>query len=313
MKAFVYHKKSKAEKLILQEVNKPSLKSNEILVKVKAVSVNAADYRSMQLGIIPAAGIFGADVAGTVTAVGSQVTKFSVDDEVVADLSAHGFGGFAEYVAADQSAWVLKPASVPFDVAVSTPMAAVTAYQALKKGNLHQGQKVLICGAGGGVGNFAVMLAKQAKADVTAVCGNRNVEIMKMLHADRIITYQTESFTDDKETYDLILAINGNYALSDYKKALKPKGTLVIVGGSLSQLFRSMIFGKLMFLGSKHLLILSAKPSTSDLQEILNLTESKEIVPHIDRIFSFDQTMEAVNYVKEGHSQGKTVIMIDKS
>ncbi len=310
MRAFVYYKKLKTEKLKLQEVDKLILKSNEILVKVKAVSVNAADYRSMQLGIVPASGIFGADVTGTVEAIGSGVTKFSVQDEVVADLSAHGFGGFAEYVAAHESAWVLKPKSVPFEVAASVPMAAVTAYQALKKGNLKQDHKVLICGAGGGVGNFAVLLAKQAKAEVTAVCGIRNVEIMQQLHADRIISYQTESFTKNSDDYDLILAVNGNYSLLEYKKILKPKGTLVIVGGSISQLFRSMIFGKLLFLGSKRLSMLSAKPNTSDLQKILSLIESGEISPYIDRLFDFEQTIEAVNYVKEGHSRGKTVIVV---
>lgn len=310
MKAFVYYKNLKTDKLKIQEVDKPTLKSNEILVKVKAVSVNAADYRSMQLGIIPASGIFGTDVAGTVEAIGSGVTKFSVQDEVVADLSAHGFGGYAEYAAADQSAWVSKPKSVPFEIAASTPMAAVTAYQALKKGNLQQDQKVLICGAGGGVGNFAVLIAKQAKAEVTAVCGLRNFEIMQQLRADRIISYQTDGLPKKIEDYDLILAVNGNYSLLEYKKILKPKGTLVIVGGSISQLFRSMIFGKLLFLGSKRLSILSAKPSTSDLQKILSLIESGEISPYIDRLFDFEQTVEAVNYVKEGHSRGKTVIVV---
>ncbi len=311
MKAFIFHKKAKAEKMKLQEVAKPIPKNHEILVKVKAVSVNAADYRSMQLGIVPVKGIFGADVAGTIEAVGSAVTRFSVDDDVVADLSGQGFGGFAEYVVADEHAWVLKPKSVSFETAASIPMAAVTAYQALQKGNLREGHKVLICGAGGGVGNFAVMLSKLSKAEVTAVCGLRNTDIMRQLKADHIIPYQTTDFSKETGRYDLILAVNGNYSLTDYKKVLKPDGVLVIVGGSLSQLFKSIVFGKLLFLGSKQLHVLSAKPSTADLQRIIDLVESKEIIPHVDRVFMFHQTIEAVDYVKEGHSRGKTVIVVE--
>ncbi|PKM89509.1 MAG: alcohol dehydrogenase [Firmicutes bacterium HGW-Firmicutes-10] len=313
MKAIIYDKESKEEKLILKEVLKPLPSENEILVKVHAASVNAADYRSMQMGIIPKHKIFGADVAGTIEAIGKNVMNFSVGDEVVGDLSGHGFGGFAQYVIANESAWVLKPKSISFDMAASVPMSSVTALQALRKGNVKPGQKVLICGGGGGVGTFAVQLAKHFNAEVTVVCGIKNVNIMQQLNADHIINYNTDSFLKKDDRFDLILAINGNYLLSDYKKALKSQGMVVIVGGSLSQLLKSLSFGKLLFLGSKKLHTLSAKPSTADLQTILQLVEQKKVTPVIDRCYPLNQTAEAVNYLKQGHAQGKVVINIDQA
>lgn len=311
MKAIIYDKKSAGEQLTLQDADKPMPSENQVLVKVHATSVNAADYRSMKMGLIPKSKIFGADVAGTIEAVGDNVKNCSVGDEVVGDLSAFGFGGFAQYVAADERAFVLKPQSVSFEMAASVPMAGVTAYQALIKGNIQPGQKVLICGAGGGVGTFAVQLAKHFQTEVTAVCSTNNVSIMKQLKADHIINYHTESFTEKGEQYDLILAINGNYLLSDYKKALSPQGTVVIVGGSLSQLLKSMLLGKLLFLGSKKLMNLSAKTSTSDLHKILKLIESGVVIPIIDRRYPLDQTAEAVKYIQKGHAHGKVIINIE--
>lgn len=309
MKAIIYDKKS-AEQLIMQDIDKPIPRENQVLVKVHAASVNAADYRSMKMGLIPKSKIFGADVAGTIEAVGDNVKNYSVGDEVVGDLSAYGFGGFAQYVAADERAFVLKPQSVSFELAASVPMAAVTAYQALIKGNIQPRQKVLICGAGGGVGTFAVQLAKHFQTEVTTVCSTNNVSIMQQLKADHIINYKTESFTEKGDRYDLILAINGNYSLSDYKKALTSHGTVVIVGGSISQLLKSMLFGKLLFLGSKKLMNLSAKSSTTDLLRILKLIESGDATPIIDRRYPLDQTAEAVKYIQKGHAQGKVIINI---
>lgn len=309
MKAIIYDKKS-AEQLIMQDIDKPIPSENQVLVKVHAASVNAADYRSMKMGLIPKSKIFGADVAGTIEAVGDNVKNYSVGDEVVGDLSAYGFGGFAQYVAADERAFVLKPQSVSFELAASVPMAAVTAYQALIKGNIQPRQKVLICGAGGGVGTFAVQLAKHFQTEVTTVCSTNNVSIMQQLKADHIINYKTESFTEKGDRYDLILAINGNYSLSDYKKALTSHGTVVIVGGSISQLLKSMLFGKLLFLGSKKLMNLSAKSSTTDLLRILKLIESGDATPIIDRRYPLDQTAEAVKYIQKGHAQGKVIINI---
>jgi NADPH:quinone reductase-like Zn-dependent oxidoreductase len=311
MKAIIYDKKSKSEKLLFQDVDKPVPGENELLVKVHATSVNAADYRSMKMGLIPKSKIFGADVAGTVEAVGKNVKDFNVGDEVAGDLSAVGFGGLAQYVAADKRAFVTKPQSISFEMAASVPMAAVTAYQALIKGNIQPGQKVLICGAGGGVGTFAVQLAKHFQTEVTAVCSTNNVNIMQQLKADHIINYHTDSFTKKGDQNDLILAINGNYALSDYKKALSAQGTVVIVGGSLSQLLKSLLFGKLLFLGKKRMLNLSAKPSTADLQLILRLVELMVVTPVIDRCYPLNKTAEAFNYLQKGHAQGKVIINIE--
>jgi NADPH:quinone reductase-like Zn-dependent oxidoreductase len=311
MKAIIYDKKSKSEKLLFQDVDKPVPGENELLVKVHATSVNAADYRSMKMGLIPKSKIFGADVAGTVEAVGKNVKDFNVGDEVAGDLSAVGFGGLAQYVAADKRAFVIKPQSISFEMAASVPMAAVTAYQALIKGNIQPGQKVLICGAGGGVGTFAVQLAKHFQTEVTAVCSTNNVNIMQQLKADHIINYHTDSFTKKGDQNDLILAINGNYALSDYKKALSAQGTVVIVGGSLSQLLKSLLFGKLLFLGKKRMLNLSAKPSTADLQLILRLVELMVVTPVIDRCYPLNKTAEAFNYLQKGHAQGKVIINIE--
>lgn len=311
MKAIIYDKKSKLEPLIFQDVDKPVFGENELLVKVHASSVNAADYRSMKMGLIPKSKIFGADVAGTVEAVGKNVKDFNVGDEVVGDLSAVGFGGFAQYVAADKRAFVIKPQSVSFDMAASVPMAAVTAYQALIKGNIQPDQKVLICGAGGGVGTFAVQLAKHFQSEVTAVCSTNNVNVMQQLKVDHIINYHTDSFTKQEAQYDLILAINGNYSLTNYKKALSSQGTIVIVGGSLSQLLKSLVFGKLLFSGKKKMLNLSAKPSTTDLAMILHLTEQRLVIPVIDRRYPLNKTAEAFKYLQKGHAQGKVIINIE--
>lgn len=310
MKAIIYDKNHK-DLLMAKEVEKPVPKENEVLVKISSCSVNAADVRSMKMGLIPKNKIFGSDIAGVVEAVGINVKKFSIGDEVVGELSAHGSGGFAEYVAVVESALVLKPKSLSFELASAIPMSSVTALQALRnKGNIQPDQKVLICGAGGGVGTFAVQLAKYFQAEVTAVCGKNNLSLMKDLNADHIINYNEKSFTQSNQKYDLILAVNGNYSLSDYKSALSSHGTVVIVGGSLSQLIKSIFFGKFVFPGNKKLRVLSAKPNNDDLLLILDLVTEGRIHPIIDRSYSLEQTPEAVRYLMEGHAQGKVVINV---
>jgi NADPH:quinone reductase-like Zn-dependent oxidoreductase len=191
MKAVVYDKSNSPDVLILRDVEKPVPNENEVLVKIHAVSINAIDYRSMRMGIIPKRKIFGTDIAGRVESVGSNIRELRVGDEVFGDLSSCGFGGFAEYVAVPESVLALKAASISFEDAAAIPMAALTALQALRdKGNIQPGQKVLICGAGGGVGTFAVQLAKYFGAEVTAVCGEANVELVRSLVIERPIMYQ---------------------------------------------------------------------------------------------------------------------------
>jgi len=311
MKAVVYDKRESPNVLVFREVEKPIPNDNEVLVKIYAVSINAADYRSMKLGIIPKRKIFGADIAGRVEAVGKNINKFTIGDEVFGDISACGFGGFAEYVVVPESALALKPVSVPFETAAAVPMAAVTALQALRnKGNIQPGQKVLICGAGGGVGTFTVQLAKHFGAEVTAVCGEKNVKVIQSLGADYVINYNENDFTKSGKHYDLVLALNGNHSLFTYKRVLAPKGINVMVGGSLSQVIKSLLFGAFMSIGNKKMRFLAAKPNIKDLEFIIKLVEDGKVKPIIDRHYPLHETAEAVRYLSEGHARGKVVITV---
>lgn len=327
MKAVVYDKGNSPDVLVLREVEKPIPSDNEVLVKIYAVSVNAADYRSMKMGIIPKRKIFGADIAGRVDAVGKNVHKFTIGDEVFGDISACGFGGFAEYVAVTESKLALKPVSVTFETAAAVPMAAVTALQALRnKGNIQPRlvatdgccssmqprQKVLICGAGGGVGTFAVQLAKQFGAEVTAVCGEKNVKVVQSLGADYVINYNKNDFTKSMKRYDLILAVNGKHSLSAYKHVLAPKGICVMVGGALSQVIKFLLFGAFMSIGNKKMRTLAAKPNMKDLEFIIKLVEDGKVKPIIDRHYPLHETAEAVKYLSDGHALGKVIIGVVK-
>ena len=311
MKAVLYDKKSSSETLVIREVEKPSMNDNEVFVKIYAVSINAADVRSMRMGIIPKRKIFGADIAGRVEAVGKKVEKFKIGDEVFGDLSGCGFGGFAEYVAAPESALALKPASVSFEDAAALPMAAVTALQALRdKGDIQPGQKVLICGAGGGVGTFAVQLAKYFGTEVTAVCSANNAELASSLGANYVIDYSKEDFAENGKHYDLVLAVNGNRPLSVYKRKLTPKGIYVLVGGALSQVIKTILFGAFMSLGGKKMQFLAAAPSSKDLEFIMKLVEKGSVRPVIDKRYPFHQTAEAMRYLSQGHARGKVIISV---
>src|SRR5512140_2105015 len=269
MKAIVYEKSNSPDILRLRDVEKPFPKDDEVLIKIAAVSINAADYRSMRMGIIPKGKVFGADVAGRVETVGKNSHKFKAGDEVFGDLAACGFGGFAEYATAPDSLLARRPAGVPCKEAAAIPMAAVTALQGLRDiGKIRAGQKVLICGAGGGVGTFAVQLAKYYGAAVTAVCGHHNMEMVKSLGADRVIDYSLEDFSERGERYDLVAAINGSRALSIYKRVMTPKGMLVMIGGGLTQIFNIMVFGWMHSIGGKKMRLLAARPSAADLEFI---------------------------------------------
>ena len=252
MKAVVYNRKGLPDKLMYCDVEKPVPNDNEVLIKVLAVSANAADYRSIKMGIIPKRKIFGADIAGIVKSVGKSIRQFKPGDEVIGELSDCGFGGFAEYALAPEKALVTKPAKILFEEAAALPLAAITAFQALRdKGNIQKGQKVLIVGSSGGVGTFAVQLAKYFGAVVTGVCSSKNVEQTSSLGADYIVDYTKEDFTKSNKRYDLILAINGNRPLSAYRRILNQNGIYVMVGGALLQIFKSLLFGWMMSFGSK--------------------------------------------------------------
>jgi 2-desacetyl-2-hydroxyethyl bacteriochlorophyllide A dehydrogenase len=311
MKAVVFDKSNSPVVLVIREVEKPVPNNNEVLVKIVAASINAADYRSMRMGIIPKRRIFGADISGQVEEVGKNINKFAIGDEVFGDISGCGFGGFAEYVAVPESVLALKPAGVSHEVAAALPMAALTALQALRdQGNIQPGQKVLVYGAGGGVGTFAVQLAKNFGAEVTAVCSPRNVELVRLLGANHVIDYNKEDFAEGGKQYDLILAINGNRPLTVYKRALAPRGIFVMVGGSLAQVVKTMLFGRFMSLGAKKMRFLAAKASTKDLEYIAKLVEDGKIKPVIDRRYPLAETAQAMQYLGEGHARGKVVIEV---
>jgi NADPH:quinone reductase-like Zn-dependent oxidoreductase len=312
MKAIVYNKKSDPDKLVYCDVDKPVPNDNDVLIKIHSVSLNAADYRSIKMGLIPKRKIFGADIAGRIESVGKNISMFKPGDEVMGDLASYGFGGLAEYVAAPERALIIKPDQVSFEEAAALPMAAMTALQALRdKGNIQKGHKVLIVGSAGGVGTFAIQLAKYFETEVTAVCSSKNVEQTFSLGANNVIDYTKENFSKLDKRYEIILGINGSYPLSAYKKTLTSGGTYVMIGGSLSQIFKSLLFGWVLSFGSKKMKSLTAKANKTDLELLAKLLEKGIIKPVIDRRYSLDKAADAMNYLKQGHSTGKVVINIE--
>jgi NADPH:quinone reductase-like Zn-dependent oxidoreductase len=312
MKAIVYSKKSYPDKLVYCDVDKPIPGDREVLIKVHSVSLNAADYRSMKMGLVPKRKIFGADIAGRIESVGKYISLFKPGDEVIGDLASYGFGGLAEYVTAPEKALITKPEQISFENGAALPMASMTALQALRdKANVHKGQEVLIVGSAGGVGAFAIQLAKYFGAVVTGVCSSKNVQQTYSLGADYVIDYTKEDFIARGKQYDIILGINGNYPLLAYKKSLTSNGIYVMVGGSLSQVFKSLIFGWILSFGSKKMSSLAAKANTTDLEFLVELLEKGIIKPVIDRRLSLDKTADAMNYLIQGHASGKVVINIE--
>ncbi len=322
MKAIVYHKYGSPDVLKLEEVEKPTPKDNEVLVKVHAASVNAADWhilrgkpflvRLMGFGLLkPKNKILGSDIAGRVEAVGRNVKQFQPGDEVFGTIR----GGFAEYVCAREDALALKPANLSFEEAAAVPMAAVTALQGLRdKGQIQPGQKVLINGASGGVGTFAVQIAKSFGAEVTGVCSTRNVDMLRSIGADQVIDYTQEDFTQNGQGYDLILAANGYHWISDYKRALRPRGTYVMTGGSMAQIFQAMLLGPwISITGSKKMGSLTAKLNQKDLVFMKELLKAGKVVPVIERRYPLRETAEALRYLEEGHARGKVVITVDQN
>jgi NADPH:quinone reductase-like Zn-dependent oxidoreductase len=324
VKAIVYTKYGLPDVLELKDVEKPAPKDDEVLVKVHAAAANYADWallrgkpvlvRLMAGGILkPKKTILGADIAGRVEAVGKNVKPFQPGDDVFGDISGCGWGGFAEYVSVPENALVLKPANLTFEQAAAVPMAAVTALQGLRdKGKIQAGQKVLINGASGGVGTFAVQIAKSFGTEVTAVCSTRNLDIVRSIGADHVVDYTKEDFTQDGQQYDLILAANGYHSLSDYKRALRPEGIYVCTGGSLTQIFQSMLLGPFISMtGSKKMGNSATNPNQKDLAFMKELLEAGKIVPVIDRRYPLSEVPEALRYLGEGHAQGKVVITVE--
>ncbi len=311
MKAIIYDKKGLPDRLIYQDVDKPIPNDNELLIRVHVVSANAADYRSMKMGMIPKKKIFGSGIAGKVESVGKNIQQFEPGDHVVGDLTDFGFGGFAEYAIAPEKALIHKPENLSSEAAATLPVAATTALKALRdKGAIQKGQKVLIVGSGGGVGTFAVQLARHFGAEVTAVCSTGNIEQSTSLGADFVIDYTKEDFTKKNKYYDLIIAINGNYPLLACRRILKKEGTYVMVGGTLSQISKTLLFGWLLSFGSKKIRSLSAKSDPQDLEFVAKLVAEGKIQPVIEKQYSLAETADAMRYLTEGHAKGKIVINV---
>lgn len=321
MKAIIYTKYGPPDVLQLKEIEKPAQKDNELLIKIHAASLNAADWhllrakpflvRLMGMGLLkPKNKILGSDIAGKVEAIGRNITQFQPGDEVFGDIFNCGLGGYAEYVCATEDALVLKPAGITFEEAAAVPLAALTALHGLRdKGKIHPGQKVLINGASGGVGTFAVQLAKYFGAEVTTVCSNRNLDLMHTLGADHVIDYTQEDFTKNGQLYDLILAANGYHSIFEYKRSLSPEGIYVMSGGSGAQMFQSMVLGPLISMtGKKKLGSVSSKPNKKDLIFLKELIEAGKVVSVIDRRYPLSDVAEAIRYLEEGHAKGKIVI-----
>lgn len=323
MRAIVYREYGPPDVLNLEEVQKPTPKDDEVLVKVHAASANAADWhlmradpflvRVMGFGLLrPKNGLLGADISGRIEAVGRNVTQFQPGDEVFGDLFGRGLGGFAEYACATEDALASKPANVSFEEAAAVPLAAVTALQGLRyKGQVQPGQKVLINGASGGVGTFAVQIAKTFGAEVTGVCSTAKLDMVRSIGADHVIDYTKEDFTRNGQHYDLILAANGYHPISDYKRALTPNGTYVMTGGSGAQMLQAMTLGPVMSItGTKTMGYLSMKHNKEDLVFMRKLLEGGEITPIIDRTYPLSEVPEAIRYLEEGHARGKVVITV---
>ena len=325
MKAMVHEKYGPPEVLQLKEIEKPIPKDNEVLVEVHAASVNAIDplivrgkpfYLRLTTGgfLKPRRKhqILGDDIAGQVEAVGKNVGKFQPGDEV---FGISNWGGFAEYRCVPEDSLVLKPSNISFEEAAAVPIAAIAALQGLRnKRQIQSGQKVLIVGASGGVGTFAVQIAKYFGAEVTGVCSTGKMDMVRSIGADNIIDYKKEDFTKSGQRYDLILGVSAHRSIFDFKRALSPKGIYVCIGGSGVRFFQAMLLGPLISItGSKKLGSMLPIPNQDDLIFLKQLLETRKVVPVIDKRYPLTKVAEAIRYLGEGHTQGKIVISVQQN
>jgi len=313
MKAIVCTKYGPPDVFQLKEVEKPTPKNNEALVKVHAASFNATDLEYLRGARKQKNKILGSDIAGRVEAVGRNVKQFQPGDDVFGDLFACGFGAFAEYVAVPENVLTLKPASMTFEEAATLPQAAILALQGLHgKRQIQHGQKVLINGAGGGVGTFAVQIAKYFGAEVTGVDSTGKLDMLRSIGADQVIDYTQEDFTKNGQRYDLILDVVVHRSIFDYMRALNPRGICVMVGGSMTRVFFNVLLGLLISMtGSKKIGVLMWKPNKQeDLAFIKELIEAGKVLPVIDRRYPLSEVPEAFRYLEEGHARGKVVITV---
>lgn len=324
MRAVVHTHYGPPDVLTVQDVERPTPDTDQVLVRVRAASVNAADrhlmrgkpflVRLMGYGIRgPKRSQFGADVAGVVEAVGSDVTSFQPGDAVFGDLSGAGRGSFAEFVCADEAVLAPLPDGVDFEAAAATPMAAVTALQGLRDyGHIQEGDRVLINGASGGVGSFAVQIAKAYGAAVTGVCRTEKVEAVRSIGADDVVDYTEVNYAETGERYDLILDAGAHQSVFASRRALAPGGRYVLVGGALGPMMQAMVLGPLLSrLGSKHTTGVMASPNRADLEVVADLIASGDVVPLVDRQFTLEEVPEAIAYLESGRVTGKAVVTVE--
>jgi NADPH:quinone reductase-like Zn-dependent oxidoreductase len=316
MKAFIYERYGPPENLRMGEVDKPAPNADEVLVKVLAVSVNAADWHALRgkplfsratLGLLrPKHQLLGVDIAGQVEAVGGGVTRFRPGDQVYANLLDHGYGGFAEYVSVPAEVMSLKPVNLSFEEAAAVPMAAVTALQGLgHHGELRAGQRVLINGATGGVGSFAVQLAKAAGAEVTAVTSTPNLDLVRSLGADQVVDYTTTDFAGSGRHYDRILDTVGNRTVPDLKRALAEGGKAAVTGFT-----RVANLLAVSLRGGKNISMVQAHVTAKDLELLSELIEAGKVRPQIDRRYRFADIPAAIAYLEQGHARAKVVVEV---
>jgi NADPH:quinone reductase-like Zn-dependent oxidoreductase len=323
MKAIVRTQYGPPDVLQFTEVEKPSPKDNEVLIKLYAASVNPLDLFHMRgaplIRLIPGLRtpkhqVLGCDIAGRVEAIGGHVKQFQPGDEVFGVTGFAG-GGFAEYVCAPEDKLALKPANLSFEDAAAVPIAAITALQGLRdKGRIQPGQKVLVDGASGGVGTFAIQIAKSFGAEVTAVCSTRHVDTARSIGADHVIDYTREDFTQSGQRYDLILGANAHHSILDYRRALSQDGIYVIAGGGLPQMFQAMLLAPLLSrMGGKKTYFFLANINQKDLVSLKDLLEAGKVVPLIDRRYPLSDAAKALRYLEERHAQGKIVLTVEHS
>lgn len=323
MKAIIHTRYGAADGLKLMEVDPPLVRDNAVLVQVQATSVNAGDWhlmrgepfliRFMFGGVLkPKIKILGFDVAGRVKAVGKGVTQFQPGDEVFGDLSECGFGAFAEYVCAPESALALKPANLSFAESATVPGAALTALQGLRDcGQVQAGQKVLINGASGGVGSFAVQIAKAFGAEVTALCSPTKMDMMNALGADHMLDYTQADITKVRQQFDLILDAAAYRSAFDYLPALTPSGTYVLIGGSTARLLQVMAFGNVMsWIGRRTIKFFAVNPNQADLLVLKDLSEAGKIRPFIDRHYTLSEVPLAIRHLEQRQVHGKVAVTV---
>lgn len=320
MKAIVRETYGPPDVLRLADVPMPIIGADGVLVRIHAASANAGDWHLLRGTPLPfrlVAGLFkprfkiiGNDISGTVEAVGRNVTQFKPGDEVFGEVSRCGFGAYAEYVVARESTLALKPANLTFEEAASVPTSGCTALQGLRKGNIQPGQKVLIHGAAGGVGTFAVQIAKASGAEVTGVCSTKNVEMIRSMGADHVLDYTQMDFASSGMKFDLILAVNGDRSIWDYRRTLTPTGRYVMSGGSNRQFREALFLGPLLSIGSQKLGNLLAKPNQPDLLALKDFVETGKVRPVIERVYQLSEVPAAIQYLETGHASGKLAITI---